>query len=162
MSATAELTRKDFQSDQDVRWCPGCGDYAILKAVQTVFPTLGIPKEKLGTVMGVTLRGIHHLTKNDDAEGLDPKLVAYLEDELGLNEKQIQSVEEIAQKFSGDWKKGSKKGSPEKGRSDGDFDRKSVMDRIEGAVKRGEMTREEADAKYLEIKKRLAQKRKDV
>ncbi len=113
--------------------------------------------------MGVTLRGIHHLTKNDDAEGLDPKLVAYLEDELGLNEKQIQSVEQVAQKFSGDWKKGSKKGSHEKGRSeDGDFDWKSVIDRIEGAVKRGEMTREEADAEYLEIKKRLAQKHKDV
>lgn len=53
MSATAELTRKDFQSDQDVRWCPGCGDYAILKAVQTVFPTLGIPKEKLVVISGI-------------------------------------------------------------------------------------------------------------
>ncbi len=37
-TATATLTRKDFQSDQEVRWCPGCGDYAILKAVQSVFP----------------------------------------------------------------------------------------------------------------------------
>lgn len=53
MTATAELTRKDFQSDQDVRWCPGCGDYAILKAVQTVFPQLGIPKEKLVVVSGI-------------------------------------------------------------------------------------------------------------
>ena len=138
-------------------------DGRTFDAILEHYARLGISKEKLGTVMGVTLRGIHHLTKNDDAEGLDPKLVAYLEDELGLNEKQIQSVEQVAQKFSGDWKKGSKKGSHEKGRSeDGDFDWKSVIDRIEGAVKRGEMTREEADAEYLEIKKRLAQKRKDV
>jgi 2-oxoglutarate ferredoxin oxidoreductase subunit beta len=32
------LTKKDFQTDQEVRWCPGCGDYAILSAVQAVFP----------------------------------------------------------------------------------------------------------------------------
>jgi hypothetical protein len=32
------LTKKDFQTDQEIRWCPGCGDYAILAAVQAVFP----------------------------------------------------------------------------------------------------------------------------
>ena len=53
MADQATLTRKDFQSDQDVRWCPGCGDYAILKAVQEVFPTLGIPKEKFVVVSGI-------------------------------------------------------------------------------------------------------------
>ncbi len=40
-----KLTRKDFTSDQEVRWCPGCGDYAILAAVQKVFPELGVKKE---------------------------------------------------------------------------------------------------------------------
>ena len=40
-----KLTKKDFTSDQDVRWCPGCGDYAILAQVQKIFPDLGIPKE---------------------------------------------------------------------------------------------------------------------
>jgi 2-oxoglutarate ferredoxin oxidoreductase subunit beta len=35
-------TRKDFMSDQTVRWCPGCGDYAILAAVQKLLPELGI------------------------------------------------------------------------------------------------------------------------
>ena len=53
MSEQATLTRNDFQSDQEVRWCPGCGDYAILKAVQDVFPTLGIPKEKFVVVSGI-------------------------------------------------------------------------------------------------------------
>jgi 2-oxoglutarate/2-oxoacid ferredoxin oxidoreductase subunit beta len=47
------LTKKDFQSDQEVRWCPGCGDYAILSAVQQVFPELGIPKEKFVVVSGI-------------------------------------------------------------------------------------------------------------
>ncbi len=47
------LTKKDFQSDQEVRWCPGCGDYAILSAVQTVFPELGIPKEKFVVISGI-------------------------------------------------------------------------------------------------------------
>ena len=45
-TSNQELTKKDFVSDQDVRWCPGCGDYAILSQVQKVFPQLGIPKEK--------------------------------------------------------------------------------------------------------------------
>lgn len=41
-----KLTAKDFVSGQDVRWCPGCGDYSILAQVQRVLPDLGIPKEK--------------------------------------------------------------------------------------------------------------------
>jgi 2-oxoglutarate ferredoxin oxidoreductase subunit beta len=49
----ATLTRKDFQSDQEVRWCPGCGDYAILSAVQSVLPDLGIPKEKFVVISGI-------------------------------------------------------------------------------------------------------------
>ena len=46
-------TKKDFQTDQEVRWCPGCGDYAILSAVQTIFPELGIPREKFVVVSGI-------------------------------------------------------------------------------------------------------------
>lgn len=46
-------TRKDFATDQDVRWCPGCGDYAILAAVQRTMPTLGIPKEKFTFISGI-------------------------------------------------------------------------------------------------------------
>jgi 2-oxoglutarate ferredoxin oxidoreductase subunit beta len=51
--ATAKLTRKDFVSDQDVRWCPGCGDYSILAQVQKIFPDLGIPKEKTVFISGI-------------------------------------------------------------------------------------------------------------
>ncbi len=47
------LTKKDFETDQEVRWCPGCGDYAILNAVQNTFATLGIPKEKFVIVSGI-------------------------------------------------------------------------------------------------------------
>ena len=47
------LKKKDFVSDQDVKWCPGCGDYAILAQVQKVFPTLGIPKENFLVVSGI-------------------------------------------------------------------------------------------------------------
>ncbi|HUI51778.1 MAG TPA: 2-oxoacid:ferredoxin oxidoreductase subunit beta [Terriglobales bacterium] len=52
-SALPPLTRKDFQTDQEVRWCPGCGDYAILAAVQSVFPELGVPREKFVVVSGI-------------------------------------------------------------------------------------------------------------
>src|SRR5438094_10138852 len=47
------LTKKDFQTDQEVRWCPGCGDYAILSAVQSVFPELGIRRENFVVVSGI-------------------------------------------------------------------------------------------------------------
>lgn len=47
------LTLKDFASDQEVRWCPGCGDYAILKTVQKLMPDLGTPKERQVFVSGI-------------------------------------------------------------------------------------------------------------
>ncbi len=50
---TGKLTRKDFMSDQEVRWCPGCGDYAILAQMQKVLPELGIPREKLVFISGI-------------------------------------------------------------------------------------------------------------
>jgi 2-oxoglutarate ferredoxin oxidoreductase subunit beta len=54
MSAVdVKLTKKDFESDQDVRWCPGCGDYAILSAVQKTMPDLGIPKDNIVFVSGI-------------------------------------------------------------------------------------------------------------
>jgi len=46
-------TRKDFASDQEVRWCPGCGDYAILANVQGVMPDLGITRERIVFVSGI-------------------------------------------------------------------------------------------------------------
>jgi 2-oxoglutarate ferredoxin oxidoreductase subunit beta len=46
-------TAKDFSSDQEVRWCPGCGDYSILKQVQSIMPELGIPREKIVFVSGI-------------------------------------------------------------------------------------------------------------
>jgi 2-oxoglutarate/2-oxoacid ferredoxin oxidoreductase subunit beta len=50
--ATA-LTRKDFVSDQEVRWCPGCGDYAILAQVQKIMPEFGIPRENIVFISGI-------------------------------------------------------------------------------------------------------------
>ena len=47
------LTSKDLTTDQDVRWCPGCGDYSILKQVQKVLPELGIPREKIVFISGI-------------------------------------------------------------------------------------------------------------
>ncbi|MCA1619977.1 MAG: 2-oxoacid:ferredoxin oxidoreductase subunit beta [Acidobacteria bacterium] len=48
-----KLTKADFSSDQEVRWCPGCGDYAILNSIQKVMPDLGIPREKIVFVSGI-------------------------------------------------------------------------------------------------------------
>lgn len=49
----AKLTAKDFQTDQDVRWCPGCGDYSILKQVHTILPQLGLKKENIVFISGI-------------------------------------------------------------------------------------------------------------
>lgn len=47
------LTAKDFATDQEVRWCPGCGDYSILAQVQKIMPGIGIPKENIVIVSGI-------------------------------------------------------------------------------------------------------------
>jgi 2-oxoglutarate ferredoxin oxidoreductase subunit beta len=52
-NGTPTLTKKDFESDQEVRWCPGCGDYSILAQTQRTLPNLSIPKEKYVFVSGI-------------------------------------------------------------------------------------------------------------
>jgi 2-oxoglutarate ferredoxin oxidoreductase subunit beta len=55
MSETQQLqyTAKDFKSDQEVRWCPGCGDHAILNSVQKALAELGIPRERFAFISGI-------------------------------------------------------------------------------------------------------------
>ena len=48
-----KLSAKDFASPMEVKWCPGCGDYSILKQVQTVFPELGVPRENFVFISGI-------------------------------------------------------------------------------------------------------------
>ncbi len=50
---TYQYTPKDFKSDQEVRWCPGCGDHAVLSSVQKALSELGIPKEKYAFISGI-------------------------------------------------------------------------------------------------------------
>jgi 2-oxoglutarate/2-oxoacid ferredoxin oxidoreductase subunit beta len=52
-STPIKLTAKELKTDQEVRWCPGCGDYAILAAVQGFMPELGIPRERIVFVSGI-------------------------------------------------------------------------------------------------------------
>src|SRR5918998_3075814 len=51
------LTKKDFSSDQETRWCPGCGDYAILASVQSFTPSLGVPPHKMVFISGIGCAG---------------------------------------------------------------------------------------------------------
>jgi len=53
LSTPPALSAKDYASDQEVRWCPGCGDYAILKQVQTVLAELQIPREQVVFLSGI-------------------------------------------------------------------------------------------------------------
>ena len=53
ISPIPTTTAKDWASDQEVRWCPGCGDYAVLKAVQRTMPDLGVAREKTVFVSGI-------------------------------------------------------------------------------------------------------------
>jgi len=55
--APEQLTKADFQSDQETRWCPGCGDYAVLAAVQSFMPELGIPPERIVFITGIGCAG---------------------------------------------------------------------------------------------------------
>ena len=56
-AAVGTLTKKDFTSDQEVRWCPGCGDYAILSTVQGFMPELGIEPDNTVFVSGIGCSG---------------------------------------------------------------------------------------------------------
>jgi 2-oxoglutarate ferredoxin oxidoreductase subunit beta len=51
------LTKADFSSDQETRWCPGCGDYAILASVQSFMPSLGVPPDRIVFVTGIGCAG---------------------------------------------------------------------------------------------------------
>jgi 2-oxoglutarate/2-oxoacid ferredoxin oxidoreductase subunit beta len=53
VATNGKLTAKDYKTDQEVRWCPGCGDYAILAALQSFMPELEVPKEKIVFVSGI-------------------------------------------------------------------------------------------------------------
>ena len=53
MENEVKLTAKDFSSDQEVKWCPGCGDYSILKQMQSVVPELGIERENIVFISGI-------------------------------------------------------------------------------------------------------------
>jgi 2-oxoglutarate ferredoxin oxidoreductase subunit beta len=53
LTEAVKLTRKDFESNQDVRWCPGCGDYAVLAQIQKLLPTMGIPRENFAFISGI-------------------------------------------------------------------------------------------------------------
>jgi 2-oxoglutarate ferredoxin oxidoreductase subunit beta len=55
--APEKLSKADFQSDQETRWCPGCGDYAVLSAVQQLMPELGIPPHKIVFITGIGCAG---------------------------------------------------------------------------------------------------------
>src|SRR5665811_499388 len=48
-----KMTAKELITDQEVRWCPGCGDYSILKQVQTVIPELGLKRENIVFISGI-------------------------------------------------------------------------------------------------------------
>lgn len=56
-TSSKRLTKADFESGQEVRWCPGCGDYAILASVQKVLPELNIPKENMVFISGIGCAG---------------------------------------------------------------------------------------------------------
>jgi 2-oxoglutarate ferredoxin oxidoreductase subunit beta len=57
VTAAVPLTNADFQSDQETRWCPGCGDYSVLAAIQGFMPELGIAPEKIVFVTGIGCAG---------------------------------------------------------------------------------------------------------
>ena len=68
-----QLTAKDFKSDQEVRWCPGCGDYAILNVVQGFMPELGLARERHRLRLRDRLRGALPVLHADVRDALDPR-----------------------------------------------------------------------------------------
>ena len=82
-------TAKDFKSDQEVRWCPGCGDYAILSQMQKVMPELGIPKEKIVFISGIgcSSRFPYYMNTYDD-----PAIRSYAMADYDMDSSELISV----------------------------------------------------------------------
>ena len=70
---TTKQTAKDFKTDQEVRWCPGCGDYAILAAVQGFLPELGLRRENIVFVSGIGCSSRFPYYMNTLRHALDPR-----------------------------------------------------------------------------------------
>src|SRR3989337_1494852 len=104
----ATLSRKDFVSDQEVRWCPGCGDYAILAAVQGILPTLGIPREKFVFVSGIgcssrfpyylSTYGFHSIHGRAPAVASGVKITLFNNQIYGLTKGQYSPTSPLGQK----------------------------------------------------------------
>ncbi len=71
--ADEKQTAKDFKTDQEVRWCPGCGDYAILAAVQGFLPELGLRRENVVFVSGIGCSSRFPYYMNTYGSALDPR-----------------------------------------------------------------------------------------
>ena len=69
----AKQTKRDFTSDQEVRWCPGCGDYVILAAVQCFLPELGLQRENIVFVSGIGCSSPFPLLPRHLRHALDPR-----------------------------------------------------------------------------------------
>ena len=76
-AADAPQTGKEFTSDQEVRWCPGCGDYAVLKAVQSFLPDLKLRREQgtLEVLEGVAAARGYKITTADHVERASLRLI---------------------------------------------------------------------------------------
>ena len=72
-TAAHRTTRKDWASDQEVRWCPGCGDYSILAAMQFLLPELGVRAREHRVRLGDRLRGALPVLHEHLRHALDPR-----------------------------------------------------------------------------------------
>ena len=88
-----DLSNKDFTSNQEVRWCPGCGDYAILRAMQKALPNLQIRKEDFVFISGNFVFKFHFTISVEakirlliDLKNLDENLIAIVIDINKSNE----------------------------------------------------------------------------
>ena len=72
-TAVPVTSRKDWSSDQEVRWCPGCGDYSILAAVQMLMPELGVRRENTVFLSGIGCAGALPVLHEHLRDALDPR-----------------------------------------------------------------------------------------
>ncbi len=107
----------------------------------------GFTEEQIEQTMGALRRVVHEMKSEGEDYELDPKMREYFENEVGLTDDRIELIQGLARRILYSHKEAKDR------HTDVDWD--AIKQRIEGAVERGDMTREEADAKYTAIKKRL-------
>jgi len=136
------------------------GGSEVVERIRGALEEAGFTPEQIRMARGVIMRMAYAMKSAGDDYEMNPRMQSFLTEKAEFNDEQITLLEGIAKRVSMRMPEGQHRG-PHNQRADMRKMREKMNERIEGAVERGDMTREEADAKYREFRERMDRRRQD-